>query len=70
MMSPEPHLDQSGAPSLLEKALQYIETDGVEAEGILRKSADVEQVMNRLEAFYQGRLCTLRFFPFHLDMIS
>lgn len=54
MTSPEPLLDLNKTPSMLEKALQFLETRGAVAEGILRKSADVEQVEYRLSSYYQG----------------
>ncbi|GAQ85363.1 hypothetical protein KFL_002310190 [Klebsormidium nitens] len=55
MASPEPLMDLNGVPSMLEKALCFLETRGAVAEGILRKSADVEQVEYRLSTYYQGK---------------
>ncbi|GAQ85733.1 Rho GTPase activation protein (RhoGAP) with PH domain [Klebsormidium nitens] len=46
--------DIDGSPSFLEKALQFIETTGVNVEGILRHSADVELVEKRVQAYEQG----------------
>uniref|UniRef100_A0A7I4EN77 Rho-GAP domain-containing protein n=2 Tax=Physcomitrium patens TaxID=3218 RepID=A0A7I4EN77_PHYPA len=47
--------DIDGSPSFLEKALTFIETYGVGVEGILRQSADVEDVERRVREYEQGR---------------
>ncbi|PKU73546.1 rho GTPase-activating protein 7 [Dendrobium catenatum] len=47
--------DIDGAPSFLEKALQFLEIHGIKAEGILRQSADVEEVQCRVQEYEQGR---------------
>ncbi|KAF3502583.1 hypothetical protein F2Q69_00044994 [Brassica cretica] len=43
-----------GSPSFLEKALQFLETYGTKVEGILRQSADVEEVERRVYDYEQG----------------
>lgn len=43
-----------GSPSFLEKALQFLETYGTKVEGILRQSADVEEVERRVYEYEQG----------------
>ncbi|CAN7035619.1 unnamed protein product [Brassica oleracea var. botrytis] len=43
-----------GSPSFLEKALQFLETYGTNVEGILRQSADVEEVERRVYDYEQG----------------
>jgi hypothetical protein len=48
--------DIDGSPSFLEKALRFIETTGLNVEGILRHSADVELVEKRVQAYEQGAL--------------
>ncbi|CAN6480251.1 unnamed protein product [Victoria cruziana] len=47
--------DIDGSASFLEKALRFIEQHGVKVEGILRQSADVEEVKQRIEEFEQGK---------------
>ncbi|XP_074563746.1 rho GTPase-activating protein 7-like [Curcuma longa] len=48
--------DDDGSPSFLEKALRFIEEYGVKVEGILRQSADVEEVKRRLQEYEQGKV--------------
>uniref|UniRef100_M4DU45 Rho-GAP domain-containing protein n=1 Tax=Brassica campestris TaxID=3711 RepID=M4DU45_BRACM len=45
--------DIDGSPSFLEKALQFIENYGTKIEGILRQSADVEEVERRVQEYEQ-----------------
>ncbi|WOL03934.1 rho GTPase-activating protein 6-like isoform X1 [Canna indica] len=45
-----------GSPSFLEKALQFIEDHGTKVEGILRQSADVEEVKHRVREYEQGKV--------------
>ncbi|ESQ41948.1 hypothetical protein EUTSA_v10012649mg [Eutrema salsugineum] len=47
--------DIDGSPSFLEKALQFIEKYGTKVEGILRQSADVEEVERRVQEYEQGK---------------
>ncbi|KAG8660263.1 rho GTPase-activating protein 7 isoform X1 [Manihot esculenta] len=47
--------DIDGAPSFLEKALCFLEKFGTKAEGILRQSADVEEVEHRIQEYEQGK---------------
>ncbi|XP_013721962.1 rho GTPase-activating protein 7-like isoform X2 [Brassica napus] len=47
--------DIDGSPSFLEKALQFIENYGTKIEGILRQSADVEEVERRVQEYEQGK---------------
>ncbi|KAL9169207.1 hypothetical protein ABFS82_04G065500 [Erythranthe guttata] len=47
--------DIDGAPSFLEKALQFLEKHGIKVEGILRQSADVEEVHRRVQEYEQGK---------------
>ncbi|KAH7684037.1 Rho GTPase activation protein [Dioscorea alata] len=47
--------DIDGSPSFLEKALRYIEQYGIKVEGILRQSADVEEVERRVQEYEQGK---------------
>ncbi|XP_022856469.1 rho GTPase-activating protein 7-like isoform X3 [Olea europaea var. sylvestris] len=47
--------DIDGGPSFLEKALQFLEKHGVKVEGILRQSADVEEVERRVQQYEQGK---------------
>ncbi|XP_026413271.1 rho GTPase-activating protein 7-like isoform X1 [Papaver somniferum] len=47
--------DIDGGPSFLEKALRFLEVFGVKVEGILRQSADVEDVYRRVQEYEQGR---------------
>ncbi|TVU37430.1 hypothetical protein EJB05_10744 [Eragrostis curvula] len=47
--------DIDGSPSFLEKALRFLEKHGIKVEGILRKSADVDEVDKRLLEYEQGR---------------
>eukprot|EP00249_Psilotum_nudum_P024375 c29169_g2_i1 orf=970-3543(-) len=47
--------DIDGSPSFLEKALCFIELNGVKVEGILRQSADVDDVDKRILEYEQGK---------------
>ncbi|KAG0485557.1 hypothetical protein HPP92_009636 [Vanilla planifolia] len=47
--------DSDGCPSFLEKALRFIEENGIKVEGILRQSADVEEVVRRVHQYEQGK---------------
>ncbi|KAJ4837777.1 Rho GTPase-activating protein 7 [Turnera subulata] len=47
--------DIDGGPSFLEKALRFLEKFGVKVEGILRQSADVEEVERRVQEYEQGK---------------
>lgn len=47
--------DIDGSPSFLEKALCFIEQHGVKVEGVLRQSADVDDVDQRIRDYEQGR---------------
>ncbi|KAK6925493.1 Ternary complex factor MIP1, leucine-zipper [Dillenia turbinata] len=47
--------DIDGGPSFLEKALQFLEKFGINVEGILRQSADVEEVARRVQEYEQGK---------------
>ncbi|KAG1371100.1 rho GTPase-activating protein 7-like [Cocos nucifera] len=47
--------DIDGGPSFLEKALCFLEKHGTNVEGILRQSADVEEVDRRVQEYEQGR---------------
>ncbi|XP_073104976.1 rho GTPase-activating protein 7 isoform X3 [Elaeis guineensis] len=47
--------DIDGGPSFLEKALCFLEKHGTKVEGILRQSADVEEVDRRVQEYEQGR---------------
>ncbi|MBA0875166.1 hypothetical protein Goshw_027265 [Gossypium schwendimanii] len=47
--------DIDGSPSFLEKALQFLEKFGTKVEGILRQSADVEEVDRRVQEYDQGK---------------
>ncbi|XP_010519801.1 PREDICTED: rho GTPase-activating protein 6 isoform X2 [Tarenaya hassleriana] len=47
--------DIDGSPSFLEKALQFLEQYGIKVEGILRQSADVEEVEQRVQEYEQGK---------------
>ncbi|KAF0910835.1 hypothetical protein E2562_004801 [Oryza meyeriana var. granulata] len=48
-------VDVDGSPSFLEKALKFIEDYGVRVEGILRQSADVEEVKRRVRDYEKGK---------------
>uniref|UniRef100_A0A1D1XKN5 Rho GTPase-activating protein 24 n=1 Tax=Anthurium amnicola TaxID=1678845 RepID=A0A1D1XKN5_9ARAE len=48
--------DIDGGPSFLEKALCFLEKFGIKVEGILRQSADVEEVDRRIQEYEQGRI--------------
>ncbi|CAM0872348.1 unnamed protein product [Alopecurus aequalis] len=48
-------VDADGSPSFLEKALRFIEDYGVKVEGILRQSADVEEVKRRFQDYEKGK---------------
>ncbi|XP_015058911.1 rho GTPase-activating protein 7-like isoform X2 [Solanum pennellii] len=45
--------DIDGGPSFLEKALRFLENYGTKVEGILRQSADVEEVGRRVNEYEQ-----------------
>ncbi|XP_078436692.1 rho GTPase-activating protein REN1-like [Wolffia australiana] len=47
--------DINGSPSFLEKAIRFIEKYGIKVEGILRQSADVEEVEHRVQEFEKGK---------------
>ncbi|XP_057809860.1 rho GTPase-activating protein 7-like isoform X2 [Salvia miltiorrhiza] len=47
--------DIDGGPSFLEKALRFLEKYGNKVEGILRQSADVEEVERRVQEYEQGK---------------
>ncbi|KAH7542185.1 hypothetical protein FEM48_Zijuj02G0046300 [Ziziphus jujuba var. spinosa] len=47
--------DIDGGPSFLEKALRFLENFGTKVEGILRQSADVEEVERRVQEYEQGK---------------
>ncbi|KAL8099655.1 hypothetical protein AgCh_032060 [Apium graveolens] len=47
--------DIDGGPSFLEKALRFLEMHGTKVEGILRQSADVEEVDSRVQEYEQGK---------------
>ncbi|XP_022848838.1 rho GTPase-activating protein REN1-like [Olea europaea var. sylvestris] len=47
--------DINGTPSLLEKALRFVEAHGVKVEGILRQAADVDDVERRIRDYEQGK---------------
>ncbi|XP_041998157.1 rho GTPase-activating protein 7-like isoform X1 [Salvia splendens] len=47
--------DIDGGPSFLEKALRFLEKYGIKVEGILRQSADVEEVDRRVQEYEQGK---------------
>ncbi|GMI92328.1 hypothetical protein like AT5G19390 [Hibiscus trionum] len=47
--------DIDGSPSFLEKALRFLEKFGTKVEGILRQSADVEEVDRRVQEYEQGK---------------
>ncbi|XP_073021814.1 rho GTPase-activating protein 7-like isoform X1 [Primulina eburnea] len=47
--------DIDGGPSFLEKALRFLEKHGIKVEGILRQSADVEEVDRRVQEYEQGK---------------
>ncbi|KAF5746773.1 rho GTPase-activating protein REN1-like isoform X2 [Tripterygium wilfordii] len=47
--------DIDGAPSFLEKALRFVEEQGVRVEGILRQAADVDDVEHRVREYEQGK---------------
>ncbi|KAK1439504.1 hypothetical protein QVD17_05323 [Tagetes erecta] len=47
--------DIDGGPSFLEKALRFLEKHGTKVEGILRQSADVEEVDQRVQAYETGK---------------
>ncbi|KAL6606442.1 hypothetical protein ACP70R_042095 [Stipagrostis hirtigluma subsp. patula] len=48
-------VDPDGNPAFLEKALKFIEDYGVKVEGVLRQSADVEEVKRRLRDYEKGK---------------
>ncbi|KAK3131384.1 hypothetical protein QOZ80_6AG0505710 [Eleusine coracana subsp. coracana] len=48
-------VDPDGSPSFMEKALTFIEDYGIKVEGILRQSADVEEVKRRLRDYEKGK---------------
>lgn len=47
--------DIDGTPSFLEKALKFVEENGVKTEGILRQAADVDDVEHRIREFGKGK---------------
>uniref|UniRef100_A0A7N0TIN8 Uncharacterized protein n=1 Tax=Kalanchoe fedtschenkoi TaxID=63787 RepID=A0A7N0TIN8_KALFE len=47
--------DIDGGPSFLEKALRFLEKFGTKVEGILRLSADVEEVDRRVQEYEKGK---------------
>ncbi|KAL8240181.1 hypothetical protein R6Q59_013536 [Mikania micrantha] len=47
--------DIDGGPSFLEKALRFLEQHGSKVEGILRQSADVEEVDRRVQEYEKGK---------------
>ncbi|XP_024996675.1 rho GTPase-activating protein 7-like isoform X5 [Cynara cardunculus var. scolymus] len=47
--------DIDGGPSFLEKALRFLEKHGSKVEGILRQSADVEEVDRRVQEYETGK---------------
>ncbi|KAI7736315.1 hypothetical protein M8C21_020672 [Ambrosia artemisiifolia] len=47
--------DIDGGPSFLEKALRFLESHGSKVEGILRQSADVEEVVRRVQEYETGK---------------
>ncbi|XP_051141947.1 rho GTPase-activating protein 7-like [Andrographis paniculata] len=47
--------DIDGGPSFLEKALRFLEKYGIKVEGILRQSADVEEVERRVQEYEKGK---------------
>uniref|UniRef100_A0A7N0URW8 Rho GTPase activating protein n=1 Tax=Kalanchoe fedtschenkoi TaxID=63787 RepID=A0A7N0URW8_KALFE len=47
--------EADGGPSILEKALCFLEEFGTKVEGILRISADVEEVQQRIQELEQGK---------------
>ncbi|OIT31778.1 PREDICTED: rho GTPase-activating protein 7-like isoform X1 [Nicotiana attenuata] len=47
--------DIDGGPSFLEKALRFLEKYGTKVEGILRQSADVEEVERRVKEYEGGK---------------
>ncbi|KAI3795882.1 hypothetical protein L1987_38542 [Smallanthus sonchifolius] len=47
--------DIDGSPSFLEKALMFLENHGSKVEGILRQSADVEEVDRRVQEYETGK---------------
>ncbi|AQL07928.1 hypothetical protein ZEAMMB73_Zm00001d047889 [Zea mays] len=48
-------VDADGTTAFLEKALKFIEDYGVKVEGILRQSADVEEVKRRVQDYEKGK---------------
>ncbi|CAL4938594.1 unnamed protein product [Urochloa decumbens] len=48
-------VDVDGTTAFLEKALKFIEDYGVKVEGILRQSADVEEVKRRVRDYEKGK---------------
>ncbi|RLN39299.1 rho GTPase-activating protein REN1-like [Panicum miliaceum] len=48
-------VDADGNTAFLEKALKFIEDYGVKVEGILRQSADVEEVKRRVRDYEKGK---------------
>nr|BAK07320.1 predicted protein [Hordeum vulgare subsp. vulgare]BAK07724.1 predicted protein [Hordeum vulgare subsp. vulgare] len=48
-------VEADGSPAFLEKALKFIEDYGVKVEGILRQSADVEEVKRRFRDYEKGK---------------
>ncbi|XP_048571814.1 rho GTPase-activating protein REN1-like [Triticum urartu] len=48
-------IEADGSPAFLEKALRFIEDYGCKGEGILRQSADVEEVKRRFRDYDKGK---------------
>lgn len=48
-------VEADGSPAFLEKALRFIEDYGCKGEGILRQSADVEEVKRRFRDYEKGK---------------
>ncbi|KAK3147767.1 hypothetical protein QOZ80_3BG0286460 [Eleusine coracana subsp. coracana] len=48
-------VNADGSPSFLEKALKFVENFGGKVEGILRQSADVEEVKRRIQDYENGK---------------
>ncbi|XP_035816206.1 rho GTPase-activating protein 7 isoform X4 [Zea mays] len=48
-------VDADGTTAFLQKALKFIEDYGVKVEGILRQSADVEEVKRRVQDYEKGK---------------
>uniref|UniRef100_A0A453IH02 PH domain-containing protein n=1 Tax=Aegilops tauschii subsp. strangulata TaxID=200361 RepID=A0A453IH02_AEGTS len=55
-------VEADGSPAFLEKALRFIEDYGCKGEGILRQSADVEEVKRRFRDYEKGDFLCSNFF--------